>query len=83
MRWLIMGLLVLVVAGSAIARDMKFTIYDDGRSCPADCDAHFVMNAENKGTGQAFRSGSWRRRPEKCVSGKDCTICFEESGLNR
>src|SRR5690348_13816470 len=79
MRWLITGLLLLVVSAFAIAQDMKLTVYDDGRACPADCDAHFVMNAKNNGTRQAFRLGGSRHDPKKCVSGEDCTICFGEA----
>ena len=46
---------------SALARDaiaMRLTMYDDGRSCPANCDAHVVFHSDDNGTPNAHLPGS-------------------------
>ena len=67
------------LAVPALAREMRLTIYDDGISCPANCDAHFVMNRADNGTSFAFRPDSGRTAPQRCPVNEDCTICFDES----
>jgi hypothetical protein len=57
---------------------MKLTIYDDGISCPANCDAHFVMNPADNGTRYAHSSESSRTAPKRCTVGSSCVICFGE-----
>jgi|HubBroStandDraft_1064217.scaffolds.fasta_scaffold367741_2 hypothetical protein len=75
--------LVLSIAffciASAEARDMMLTIYDDGLSCPGDCDAHVVLNESDNGTRQAFKPDSSRSSPSKCVAGQQCIICFSDA----
>jgi hypothetical protein len=68
--------LAIAAALPASARDMRLTIYDDGLSCPGNCDAHVVMSAQDNGTRNAFRPGSSRNAPQRCVPGESCTICF-------
>ncbi len=58
------------------ARDMIATIYDDGKSCPNDCDAHVVFHPTHNGTANAFDATSSRTAPRKCVVGQQCNICF-------
>ena len=58
------------------ARDMVATIYDDGKSCPAGCDAHVVFHPTHNGTQNAFDPSSDRSAPRKCVVGQTCKICF-------
>lgn len=79
------GLLSTGAAGSVqSAQDMKITSYDDGRSCPANCDSHVVFQSSHNGTANAFRPGpgadpfAIRGRPElqECIWGKACVICF-------
>jgi hypothetical protein len=70
---------VLVFASPASARNIKLTIYDDGLSCPAGCDAHVVMFPSDNGTRYVFRPNSTRTHPQKCISGNDCVICFGEA----
>jgi len=71
---------MLFLAATAVdARQMQLTIYDDGRSCPGNCDAHVVMSPSNNGTVNAFQPGTTRDAPEKCVVGEDCEICFGDS----
>ena len=71
--------LSFMVSGRAVeARDMQLTIYDDGLSCPNNCDAHVVLNDADNGTRQAFNPNSSRNSPSRCVSGEPCTICFSD-----
>ncbi|MCU1266605.1 MAG: hypothetical protein JWM21_2923 [Acidobacteria bacterium] len=58
------------------ARNMKPTIYDDGKSCPHDCDAHVVFHNSHNGTANAFAPSTTSSSPGKCESGKPCMICF-------
>jgi hypothetical protein len=57
-------------------RNMKATIYDDGKSCPGGCDAHVVFNPVHNGTGNAFDPSSSPSAPRRCVNGNPCRICF-------
>jgi hypothetical protein len=59
-----------ILAWPAHARDMKLTIYDDGLSCPGNCDSHVVMFRTDNGTRFAFRPDSTRTNPGKRISGK-------------
>ena len=61
---------------NAQATMMTATVYDDGRSCPNNCDAHVVFSAKHNGTGHAFATTSTRLKPAKCVVGQPCRICF-------
>lgn len=70
---------MLALVDPVSARDMKLTIYDDGLSCPANCDAHVVMSGSDNGTRFAFRPGSTRAMPQACLSGQPCNICFGEA----
>lgn len=72
-------ILFLAMLTGAHAREMKLTIYDDGISCPENCDAHVVFNPSDNGTRFAFAPGSSRARPSKCETGSICTICFGEA----
>ncbi len=68
---------------SALTFDL--TSYDDGRSCPGDCDAHVVFHSSHNGSANAFapaagddpladRADADARK--KCVRGEACAICF-------
>jgi hypothetical protein len=57
-------------------RNMQPTIYDDGKSCPHDCDAHVVFHHSHNGTANAFDPASTADSPQKCEAGKQCRICF-------
>lgn len=61
------------------AANMEPTVYDDGRSCPNDCDAHVVFHPNHNGTRNAFDPSSTRAAPRRCVAGRPCTICFSEA----
>lgn len=73
-----LSLLCLLVT-PALARDMRLTIYDDGVSCPGNCDAHVVMNEADNGTRYAYRPDSSRAMPVACKLGEVCTICLGEA----
>jgi hypothetical protein len=59
---------------------IKLTIYDDGRSCPADCDAHVVFNANLNGTEYAHDPTTASKPFKKCVVGQICQLCLESGG---
>jgi len=73
-----LGALLIASTAPAAAREIKLTIYDDGMSCPANCDAHVVLNPEDNGTRFAFRPDSVRQAPQPCVVGESCRICFSD-----
>jgi hypothetical protein len=79
LRLIAIASMLLVFAWPASARNIKLTIYDDGLSCPGNCDAHVVIFPSDNGTRYAFRSNSTRSNPQKCIYGDDCVICFGES----
>jgi len=58
------------------------TIYDDGKSCPADCDAHVVYhpayNAKDKGSAFAHLPDSNAAAPQVCKKDAPCRVCFSE-----
>jgi hypothetical protein len=58
------------------ARNMIATIYDDGKSCPNNCDAHVVFNPRHNGTSNAFDPSSSPNAPARCTVGQACKICF-------
>lgn len=72
---------ILVVLGTTSSAqtvvEMKLTMYDDGRSCPADCDAHVVFHPENNGTSNAYLPASEDGIFKKCVPNQECKICFD------
>jgi hypothetical protein len=72
-------LIVFISTWPVNARSIKLTIYDDGLSCPGNCDAHVVMFPTDNGTRYAFRPGSTRSNPAKCIVGEDCEICFSDA----
>jgi hypothetical protein len=69
-------------ASLAQGKDMKITIYNDGRSCPGGCDAHFVMHPGDNGTPNARLPASTAAAPQKCQAGAPCLICFD-AGLTQ
>jgi hypothetical protein len=79
LSFLLVCLVCLAANGSSAqpgARNMQPTIYDDGKSCPHDCDAHVVFHSSHNGTANAFDPASSAASPQKCEAGKQCTICF-------
>lgn len=68
--------LPLASSSAPQVRNMRPTIYDDGKSCPGNCDAHVVFHKTTNGTGNAFDPASSRSSPRPCEVGKACRICF-------
>lgn len=52
------------------------TAYDDGRSCPANCDAHVVVNPHHNGSVLLRLPSSPVDRPLPCAIGSRCLVCF-------
>lgn len=59
---------------------IRLTIYDDGISCPAGCDAHVVFHSSLNGTEFAHNPKTIVAPFEKCVKGQTCRICLESGG---
>lgn len=66
-------------ASNAVAHTIGVTMYDDGLSCPGNCDAHVVLNQGDNGSSHAFAVGSTAESPQPCRSGQICNICFDHS----
>jgi hypothetical protein len=70
---------------SQVGARLTVTAYDDGRSCPAGCDAHVVFHPQHNGTRAAYRPLDARRpsagrdKPQRCVSGELCSVCLDPS----
>ncbi|WP_422022925.1 hypothetical protein [Roseibium sp.] len=76
---ILLAFFFLSLSGKLVsAAEMSLTIYDDGRSCPGNCDAHVVFHKSHNGTVNAFAPGSSADNPEKCTNGQTCMICFGE-----
>jgi hypothetical protein len=71
--------LFLLPAPSTSAAGVNLTIYDDGFSCPAECDAHVVFDSAMNGTNYAHSPNSSLGRFDKCDPNSECRICFDEN----
>ncbi len=56
----------------------KLTIYDDGLSCPNQCDAHVVFHPSLNGTKFAQHPDSTLAKPRGCLRDSDCRNCFDD-----
>jgi hypothetical protein len=74
-------LIVLLLAFLPVAQaeTMRLTLYDDGLSCPGNCDAHVVFEPALNGTEFAHSPASRNRPFAKCIRGEPCRICLESS----
>lgn len=54
------------------------TAYDDGRACPAQCDAHVVVNPRHNGSALLRLPGSTPAAPRPCAIGQQCLVCFSD-----
>ena len=71
----------LLLSGSlAQAETVRLTIYDDGLSCPANCDAHVVFHKSMNGTEFAHSSQTTSAPFSKCLVGEACRLCLESGG---
>jgi hypothetical protein len=62
--------------------EVRLTVYDDGLSCPGNCDAHVVFHSALNGTQYAHHVETTPPPFRKCISGQTCQICFA-SGLKQ
>ena len=74
----VMFIPLLSASFSAMAAP-RLTIYDDGRSCPANCDSHVVMHRGLNGTIYAHQPDSADAAPLPCVLNTTCEICFDDA----
>lgn len=72
----IFAFLVALIASMPAYSEVRLTIYDDGLSCPGNCDAHVVFHSTLNGTQYAHNPASKSVPFEKCVTGQLCNICF-------
>ena len=56
--------------------ELHATCYDDGASCPGDCDEHVVANNATNGTARFHAPGSTLGNWRNCRNGQDCEVCF-------
>ncbi len=73
-------LIVALGVQSAFADNVRLTIYDDGLSCPANCDAHVVFHHTLNGTAFAHDPASAAKPFKKCTAGAPCRLCIESGG---
>jgi hypothetical protein len=67
---------LLFQAAGGAAQTVRLTMYDDGLSCPGNCDAHVVFDPSMNGTQFAHAPGSETMPFAKCAAGADCRICL-------
>lgn len=80
MRHTIVLTIFAFLTTSFFAADIKLTIYDDGLSCPGNCDAHVVFHKSMNGTKHAHSPNSPAGRFDACEPNTICRICFDEGG---
>ena len=66
------------LAATLFAAGIKLTIYDDGFSCPGNCDAHVVFHPSLNGTKHAHSRDSPAGRFDKCKLNTLCRICLDD-----
>ncbi len=77
-RWLLISMfLLLFFSSSSQAVTIRMTMYDDGRSCPANCDAHVVFDNALNGTQYAHRPDDGIHF-SKCQNGASCEVCLTD-----
>jgi hypothetical protein len=59
------------------AATVKLTIYDDGLSCPHECDAHVVFHKSMNGTQFAHAPKAPAKPYGRCLVGSTCRLCLE------
>lgn len=62
-----------------LSAEPKLTLYDDGLSCPADCDSHVVFHLSMNGTRYAHKPMADGETYTKCVLDEICEICFDDA----
>lgn len=62
---------------TAEATTVELTTYDDGLSCPHECDAHVVFHESMNGTQFAHAPKNPAKPYARCVPGNACRLCIE------
>ncbi len=62
------------------ANTVHLTLYDDGLSCPGDCDAHVVFHSSMNGTEYAHDPSTPESPHSNCTIGNMCRICLGAGG---
>lgn len=60
---------------------IRVTCYQDGVSCPGNCDSHAVFEPANNSSRGNLRNGyarGTRSEPQPCRNGQPCTTCFSK-----
>lgn len=70
------GLCLLMLSASAWSSTIRLTIYGDGDSCPAECDAHVVFDAALNKTEFAHLPSTPEEPFSACANGSLCEICI-------
>lgn len=73
--WIFVLLGILLPLQSA-AEAVRLTIYDDGMSCPGNCDAHVVLHPSLNGTEFAHAPATPKSPYSKCTDGAPCELCL-------
>lgn len=73
--WLLVSLIVLGLPPAGTTDEVRVTVYHDGQSCPANCDAHVVFHPSLNGTAHAARPGT---RRAMCRIGELCRLCMDD-----
>jgi len=76
-----MVFLFILSTSPSLAKSIKITIYDDGKSCPASCNAHVVFEKSLNGTIFAHDPITPKAPFKKCSVGSSCEICFDDKSL--
>lgn len=72
---------LFIWSGVVQALEIRLTMYADGKSCPANCDAHVVF--DNPSTGTKLNGTEFAHTPsstdtsyKKCTQNTECEICI-------
>jgi len=69
-----------ILIGTAATADVRLTIYDDGLSCPGNCDAHVVFAPGLNGTEFAHDPKTTAAPFAACTLGNPCLLCIKSGG---
>lgn len=76
-RWKLAIAVSLFGMASSSQSAVRLTMYDDGLSCPSECDSHVVFDASMNGTEFAHDPNSANGAFQRCSPGKACRLCIE------
>src|SRR5258705_4506730 len=74
----VISVALLVFSTPCHATTVRLTMYDDGLSCPANCDAHVVYHPSLDATEFAHAPSTPHAPYSRCSSGSECEVCFED-----